>query len=410
MSRWHRRGAWALAMGAMLAVSVAGLVSGCTALGGKLDGARLDAATQSPQWQGTRFVDPQPLWADASGAWQDLLFGPATPDATPHVPVAVDANAAERLRSPPSSGLRLTWFGHSSMLLEIDGLRVLIDPLFSERASPVAWAGPKRWYAPPATLDDIAAAGPVDAVLISHDHYDHLDQGAIAGMAGWSTRFIVPLGVGAHLERWGVPATRIVELDWWQETALRGVRLVATPARHRSGRGLGGGNRTLWAGWAVVGPAHRAWYSGDTGFHDGLAEIGRRLGPFDLTMIEAGQYNPLWPDTHLGPEHAVLAHQQVRGRTMVPVHWGLIQEAPHPWIEPVERALAAAACAAVDVATPRPGQSIEPPFDTARERWWPAATWRSAAASPQRPTRRGDPADRLPAPACPPPSTSTSTM
>jgi L-ascorbate metabolism protein UlaG (beta-lactamase superfamily) len=304
---------------------------------------------------------------------------------------------ARAYATPPVSGLRMTWFGHASTLLEVDGSVVLIDPLWSERASPVSWAGPKRWYPPLLALADLPA---VDAVLISHDHVDHLDMQSIVAMRDWSTVFVVPLGVGAHLERWGIPAARIVELDWWASTRVGPLTLVATPARHASGRLSSKSNKTLWAGWSIAGPQHKVWYSGDTGFHDDLASIGERLGPFDLTLIEAGQYDGHWPDNHLGPEQAVAAHRLVGGRVMVPVHWALIQQAPHAWTEPAERVLTAARCQGAQLLLPRPGEMVEPLTAQAPQPWWPSLPWRTATQSPVRATANGAPADRMAPPAC----------
>jgi L-ascorbate metabolism protein UlaG (beta-lactamase superfamily) len=165
----------------------------------------------------------------------------------------------------------------------------------------------------------------IDVVLISHDHYDHLDRPTIAAMANGDAMFVVPLGVGAHLERWGIPPARIVELDWWQSTRVGSLEIIATPARHVSGRISPQSDGTLWAGYALLGAQHRVWYSGDTGFHSALEEIGQRFGPFDVTLVEAGQYDADWPDWHLGPEQAVEAHRLVRGKRMIPVHWGLLK-------------------------------------------------------------------------------------
>jgi L-ascorbate metabolism protein UlaG (beta-lactamase superfamily) len=208
-------------------------------------------------------------------------------------------------------------------------------------------------------------------VLISHDHYDHLDRSTIAAMAHWATRFVVPLGVGAHLARWGVARARITELDWWERADVGGVEVVATPARHASGRALHDRDRTLWAGFALRGPRHRAFYSGDSGVMDDVFhEIGARLGPFDLTMVQIGAYGDAWPDWHLGPEDAVRVHQAVGGRVLLPVHWGLFTLAYHAWSEPIERAVVAAAEARVRIATPRPGESVEPAQVGAPDAWW----------------------------------------
>jgi L-ascorbate metabolism protein UlaG (beta-lactamase superfamily) len=230
-------------------------------------------------------------------------------------------------------------------------------------------------------------------VVISHDHYDHLDQQAITAMRGerWErTMFVVPLGIGAHLAYWGVPEARIVELDWWQHTRVGDLEITCTPARHASGRMVIDNDSKLWSGWALRGARHRVYYSGDTGLFPAMRDIGARLGPFDLTLIESGQYGRGWPDWHLGPEQAVRAHRLVRGRVMLPVHWGKLVLAYHGWTEPIERVLAAAAVTGVSVLAPRPGQSVEPEAPPARERWWPHVPWKTAAEEPIASTQTGD--------------------
>ena len=374
-----------------------GSIMGGASFGGEPSGERLMRAQRSPQWRTDHFENPQRLWANSSDAWKAFLFGPATNTSTPDAPIPVVRNDASAYAHTPASGLRLTWFGHASTLLEVDGSTVLIDPLWSERASPVSWAGPKRWYPPTMALSDLPR---VDAVLISHDHVDHLDYRTIVAMKTWRAIFIVPLGIGAHLSRWGIPATRIVELDWWQSTHVGALELVATPARHASGRLRSRSNKTLWAGWAIIGPQHRIWYSGDTGFHEDLPTIGERFGPFDLTLIEAGQYDANWPDTHLGPELAVEAHRLVRGKTLVPVHWALIKQAPHAWTEPVERVLAAARCRNVRVLTPRPGEIVESFDAPVVQAWWPSLPWRTAKQYLVLATKNGVPSDRVSVPSC----------
>jgi L-ascorbate metabolism protein UlaG (beta-lactamase superfamily) len=272
--------------------------------------------------------------------------------------------------------------GHSSLLIEIDGYRVLTDPVWSHRASPLGWVGPDRWYGPLIALDELPS---IDAVVISHDHYDHLDHGTIAAMKGpaWErTTFVVPLGIGAHLAHWGVPEARIAELDWWQQTRVRDLTIVCTPARHASGRLLVDNDSKLWAGYALIGSRRRAYFSGDTGLFPAMKEIGARFGPFDLTMIEVGEYNRAWPDWHIGPEQAVTAHQLVRGRLLLPIHWGLFRLAYHTWTEPIERVLVAARAAGVTLAIPRPGQSFEPAAPPPVERWWPDLPWQTAQEHP----------------------------
>jgi L-ascorbate metabolism protein UlaG (beta-lactamase superfamily) len=325
-----------------------------------------ERVARSPQWRDGRFRNAVPVRENMLHALRDLVT--ASAERAPKHPLPIVRDGADRLGRLPASGLRATWFGHSSLLVEIDGVRLLVDPMWGERASPVARVGPRRWYAPPIALD---ALPPIDAVLISHDHYDHLDRSTIAAMAHWPTRFAVPLGVGAHLARWGVARARITELDWWERADVGGVEVVATPARHASGRALHDRDRTLWAGFALRGPRHRAFYSGDSGVMDDVFdEIGARLGPFDLTMVQIGAYGDAWPDWHLGPEDAVRVHQAVGGRVLLPVHWGLFTLAYHAWSEPIERAVVAAVKARVTIATPRPGESVEPVQVSTHDAWW----------------------------------------
>jgi L-ascorbate metabolism protein UlaG (beta-lactamase superfamily) len=301
----------------------------------------------------------------------------------PATPPDVIHRSAGDFAERPGKGLRITWLGHSTLLIEIDGYRLLVDPVWGDRASPFTWAGPKRFYPPPLALDAIPR---LDAVLISHDHYDHLDYPTIETLSRRKDLlFLAPLGVGAHLEYWGVAAERIVELDWWQEHGSGDLTFVATPARHFSGRSVAmtDRNQTLWDGWAVIGPEQRIYYSGDTALFPEMPTIGKRFGPFDATMIEAGAYNAMWADVHLGPEQAVLAHRLVKGKLMVPVHWGLFDLALHGWTEPVERVIVAAKAQGVTVVTPAPGGTID--VDAAagsRTRWWPSLPFETDEQAP----------------------------
>lgn len=196
---------------------------------------------------------------------------------------------------------------------------------------PFSFIGPKRLHEPPVPLKEL---GEADAIVISHDHYDHLDMPTIKALAGTGTRFVVPLGVGAHLERWGVPVDRMTELDWHESTQVAGLTLTATPARHFCGRAIRNTQHTLWASWVVAGPEHRVYHSGDTGYFPGFTEIGEAYGPFDATMVQIGAYSDFWPDIHMTPEEGVRAHQDLRGELMLPIHWGTFNLAPHPWRSP----------------------------------------------------------------------------
>jgi L-ascorbate metabolism protein UlaG (beta-lactamase superfamily) len=264
--------------------------------------------------------------------------------------------------------LHVTWFGHASSLVEIDGARVLIDPVWSERCSPSRLAGPHRLHRAPIELADLPS---LDAVVISHDHYDHLDMATIQWLAAERTApFLVPLGVGAHLEKWGVPLDRIIELDWDEETTVGPIRFVATPAQHFSGRRIAKRNYTLWASWVIAGPTHKVFYSGDTGYFDGFARIGAEYGPFDATLVQIGAYDPSWPDIHMTPEEGVSTHLDVRGGLLIPVHWGTFVLAFHPWAEPVDRAWKESKARGVTLAVPRPGERVDVSDPPAVDGWW----------------------------------------
>jgi L-ascorbate metabolism protein UlaG (beta-lactamase superfamily) len=356
------------------------LANAWTAMGHRAVGERLARIQRSPQWHDGHFVNPQPLHND-NGAAMTAMFH-ASDDASPRQPIPVAPIDPARFATPPASGLRVTWLGHAANLIEIDGARVLTDPVWSERASPLQWIGPQRWYRPQIALAELP---PIDAVVISHDHYDHLDMGTIVALKDRQTTFVVPLGIGAHLAYWGVPESKIVELDWWDRmrTKAGAIEIVCTPARHASGRNmLFDRDAKLWAGYAFIGPRHRAFFSGDTGLHPAMRDIGARLGPFDVTMIEVGQYHRAWPDWHIGPEQAVAAHAMLRGKVMLPMHWGLFKLAPHGWTEPIERAVAAGAAAGATIVTPKPGESVEPETRPAVVRWWPSLPWVTAAEHP----------------------------
>ncbi len=377
-SRWFKIPAAIVA----LIVLAGGVVfmSAWEAMGAKPDGPRLEKMKASPQWKDGKF---QNTLERIDGSYVKMMgdWFRGSEHRTPEQAPPFEARTKADFETPPASGLRITWLGHSTSLVEIDGARVLLDPVWSERAAPMTWAGPKRFHEPPLPLDELPE---LDAVLISHDHYDHLDHRTIQALADQVPRFLVPLGVGAHLVYWGIEEEKIIELDWWDDVAIGPLTLTATPARHFSGRSLvmADMNRTLWAGWAIRGPEHRVYYSGDTALFPGLTEIGERLGPFDAALIETGAYNALWADVHIGPEQAVVACQMVQGAVLFPVHWGTFDLAIHSWIEPIERTLAAAARAGVTVAVPRPGQQILPAATPEVVRWWEDVPWQPADVNP----------------------------
>ncbi|MEM6337809.1 MAG: MBL fold metallo-hydrolase [Bacteroidota bacterium] len=375
--RVGRRIAGIVALGVLITV-VALVVEAWPALGGRLAGDRLARAQQSPQYLDGAFRNVLPQQGQlsmASAAWR--FFTDDTPYKEPAEPLTTVARTAEDFATLRDS-LRVTWLGHSTLLVELDSARVLIDPVWGERVSPSRFLGTRRFVPSPLALEDLP---PLDAVLISHDHYDHLDMPTVQRLQARVAQWVVPLGVGAHLEHWGIAPEAITELDWWESIRVAGLELVSTPARHFSGRSLGDTAATLWTGWAILGRDQRVFYSGDTALTPSFAEVGQRYGPFDLTLIESGAYNAGWTDVHLGPEQAVTVHRMVEGRVLMPVHWGMFNLAMHGWTEPGERILAAAETLGIPVAFPKPGESVTADvFPTGR--WWPDRPWQTATEAP----------------------------
>ncbi|MEV8540290.1 MBL fold metallo-hydrolase [Streptomyces sp. NPDC051572] len=347
------------------------------AFGADPSGERLARIRRSPHFKDGVFQNPggntslRPSGGAMRGMGKSYLDKEQRALRAPDGTLPVHATTLADLARPAATGLRLTWMGHSSVLAEIDGHRVLFDPVWGERCSPFPFAGPKRLHPVPLP---IAALGPVDVVVISHDHYDHLDMPTIKALADTDTLFAVPLGVGAHLEHWGVSPDRLRELDWHEETKVGGLTLTATPARHFCGRGLRNTQHTLWASWVVAGDEHRIYHSGDTGYFEGFKDIGAAHGPFDATMIQIGAYSEFWPDIHMTPEEGMRAHLDLQGGqphgVLLPIHWGTFNLALHPWAEPGEWTADEGEAAGQAVATPRPGEPFEPGGDLTTDPWW----------------------------------------
>ena len=349
-----------------------GLIMAWTQLGKTADGQRLNKIEKSPNYIRGRFQNPIPTdnnfgFAKILKTLRDYSGGQKRiPDEQPPI-VTLSRNS---FSIPSDSGLRLTWMGHSTVLIEIDGNVVLFDPVFSNRASPFSFLGPRRFHPAPISISDLPE---LDAVVISHDHFDHLDYKSIVQLIPKTKAFYVPLGVGSHLEYWEVPPDKIHSLDWWEERKTdSGLCLIACPARHFSGRMMGFGDRTLWASWALIGPSHRVFFSGDTGIMSQFNKVGEQFGPFDATLIKIGAYGRTWHDIHVDPEEALEIHNMVRGQLFIPTHWGTFNLSYHGWIEPVERLLIASKNMGIKVAIPKPGQFVEPEKPPQLERWWPS--------------------------------------
>ena len=363
-------------------------------LGHRATGHRLERMRASPRYrvtdagEGFHNVHPiQPGLRDRTErpSLGDFLF--ADGRRKPMAPLPA-VNPLDAWLKPAGSGLRATWLGHSTVLIEIDGLRVLTDPVWGQRASPTQLAGPKRFQPVPLALK---ALPPLDAVVISHDHYDHLDIGTVTELVKLQdVPFITSLGVGAHLQAWGVPPERIVELDWWEhwQAPHAELRIHAAPSQHFSGRSLKDRNATLWSSLVIATPRHRVFFSGDTGLTPEYAAIRERFGPFDLVMLEVGAFHPSWGDIHLGPENALKALQLLGGGAFLPVHWGTFSLALHDWDQPAETLLELGPKQGAQLLMPRLGEAVEPAHGEAAHPWWRQAEAPQRAS--QRPPEAGD--------------------
>ena len=292
--------------------------------------------------------------------------------------IPVEPLTPETLKGAPDfSVFRL---GHSTLLLKLKGKYWLTDPVYAQRASPFQWVGPKRFHAPPISLDELPA---LEAVILSHNHFDHLDQASVLKLAAKTRHFLAPLGVGDLLIKWGVSAQKVQQLDWWQHTDIHSIRFVATPSQHFSGRGLFDHNQTLWVSWVMIIDDVRIFFSGDSGYFDGFKLIGEQFGPFDLTLIETGAYNADWPDVHMQPEQSLQAHIDLKGCWLLPIHNGTFDLAFHPWHEPFDRIVALARQHDVRVTTPRMGEAFNLRQPHRGSAWWVNV-----------PTEEGDPVIR----------------
>lgn len=342
-------------------------------LGRRSSGLRRERIVASPRFDGRSFKNTSGLGpglrdGSAVPVVREFLFGGAR--RMPLAPLPSEDPLAAWQR-PPETGLRATWLGHSTVLFEIDGARVLTDPVWGERASPFGFAGPKRFQPVPVAIE---AMPPIDAVIVSHDHYDHLCRASVVALARRGARFYTSLGVGAHLEAWGIPAERVHELDWWESAELpgHGVTITAAPSQHFSGRSLADRNRTLWSSFVVRGERHSVFFSGDTGLTEEYAEIAARLGPFDLVLLEVGAFHPAWGHIHLGPDQALDALALLGASRLLPIHWGTFNLAIHAWDEPAERLLELASTRPVELVMPRLGSPVEPSRHEGVEPWWRA--------------------------------------
>ncbi len=337
------------------------------------DDSRLKRIQASPRFRDGQFRNTNRVEMMQNpmtlGMVADFALGGAKRRPPAALPIWTDTQAC--LARPPDSGLRVTWLSHSTVLLEVDGVRLLTDPVWGNRASPLSFAGPLRFHPMPLQLHEL---GRIDAIVLSHDHYDHLcaetwRKLALGACPGWSGQVVTALGVGAHLTALGIPAEHITELDWGEGTRVGEVELIATPAQHFSGRGLGDRNRTLWMGVAIRGPRHRVFFSGDTGPTEEHIDVAASLGPFDVALFEIGAWNAAWGGIHLGPSAAFDTFARMRARTLLPIHWGTFDLGLHPWEQPGEELYNLARANGADVWFPLIGQPLEL-GEVADRPWW----------------------------------------
>lgn len=353
-------------------------------LGKRPDGLRLERMQSSPLWAGDGFRNVHPVLPglrDATAqppSLSEFLCGGER--RVPQKPLP-SVNPRDVWSRAPSTGLRATWLGHSTVLIEIEGRRILTDPVWGSRASPSRLVGPRRFQPVPIALRSLP---PIDLVVVSHDHYDHLDYPTIRELVKLDVPFVTSLGVGAHLEAWDVPPERITELDWWESYALPNADLTVTagPSQHFSGRGLHDRNATLWSSMIIRSPRHTVFFSGDTGLTTEYATIRERLGPFDLVMLEVGGFHPSWGHIHLGPERALEALTLLGGSTFLPVHWGTFALALHDWDQPAETLLTLGPKKGADLLMPRLGEPVEPTHAHKLAPWWREADLRESRQQP----------------------------
>lgn len=325
---------------------------------------------KSDHFNGKIFLNPVPTEVMAKGSFWRVMrkFLQKHPGREPAKSLGPFSVNAAQLQTVPPEMLQVTWLGHSTLLLDVDGKRFLTDPLWYQRASPFLYAGPKRFFSNPLQRDKLPH---IDHILLSHDHYDHLDKQSMLYLTQKGIPVITLPGVGNRLVKWGVKKELVTELDWWQSLTLPdGFTITAAPARHFSGRWLHDRFRTLWGSFAIKGPRHNVYFGADSGYYHGFAAIGEKLGPFDLALLEIGAYNEEWEAIHMGPEHAVQATLDLKANRLLPIHWGTFNLAMHTWTEPVERLLAEAERKSVSLLLPAPGEIVTVANKAYNSRWW----------------------------------------
>ncbi|UTW49404.1 MBL fold metallo-hydrolase [Bacterioplanoides sp. SCSIO 12839] len=358
-------------------IMLGALFAGCASYPHSSEQA-VDRIQQSAQFRDGQFHNEKEVnvmkLSNIWGALKEAMFN-KHPLAVPEQEIPLEPLQAEDLAHQADDTFRFAKLGHSSLLIEISGQLVLTDPVFSKRASPVQWAGPERFHPLPFNMDDLPH---IDAVIISHNHYDHLDYHSIQQLKDKTRHFVVPLGIGDTLRGWGVAEENITELDWWESKTIGSLELVSTPAQHFSGRGISDSAKTLWSSWVIRNEHNSVFFSGDTGYFDGFKAIGEKYGPFDYAFMECGAYNEKWADIHMPPADTLQAFLDVKGNTLIPVHNGTFDLATHAWYDPLKEISLLAEKHNVNILTPKFGQVVRHDNETGEsvssqelsQQWW----------------------------------------
>ncbi len=362
---------WVSIVLALIALSVLLFLNLSPQFGGKITKEREAQYSKSKNYKDGKFINIGNVTMEMSrgDAWK-ATKGMLNPKSDSKPSRNIEVNPVDSLNLVNyGEQTRLIWFGHSSFLVQMNEKNILIDPMFGDVPAPHPWLGVKRFSNKlPIAVEKLPQ---INAVLISHDHYDHLDYGSIQKLKNKVKLFYVPLGVGVHLEAWGVEKEKIIELDWWEETSLGDLKFIATPAQHFSGRGFSDRAKTLWCSWILKSSSERIFFSGDSGYANHFKEIGSKYGPFDFALLECGQYNKLWPVVHMFPEEAAQAGIDLSAKTIMPIHWGAFKLAHHSWTDPVERVSIKAKELGVHLITPVIGESIElNTIEQIGSEWW----------------------------------------
>ena len=323
---------------------------------------------QSAQFDGKRFNNKIPrqqlgLTEFAKLFW-DFVFNKPKNTAPESALPLIKLDAQQLAAAADNSVFRL---GHSSLLFKMQGKYWLTDPVFTQRASPFKWFGPKRFQPAPIALEDLP---PLEGIILSHDHYDHLDYHTILQLKDRVRYFLTPLGVGDLLLSWGVAQEKITQLDWWESKNIGGIHFVATPSQHFSGRGMFDSNKRLWCSWSIISDDFRLFFGGDSGYFDGFKQIGNKFGPFDMAFLENGAYDRRWADIHMLPQDTIKAFNDLNAKWLFPIHNAAFDLAFHQWNDPLNQIVALAQEQQINVSMPQLGQGVQFLQPQQEKKWW----------------------------------------